>query len=254
MATTTKTTTKKATATKKEVKVKEEIVSQINATPEKIEIKATNIDLKGKVATDDLKDKWVSKTEVRAGLEIGGGSIATASIKETSLKIRGFEVAKGFEDKGINLPERQTANSAGYDFEASEDVVIEPIWKNLWKLFRKHTYGQDTNEKILKPTLVPTGVKSYMTPNESLDLYNRSSNPLKRFLLLGNGVGLIDSDYYNNPDNDGHIMFQFINFGFFPQTIKKGERIGQGVFRQFLKADGDKATGTRTGGHGSTKN
>ncbi|HDR7066921.1 TPA: hypothetical protein QCW42_004027 [Bacillus cereus] len=170
------------------------------------------------------------------------------------MKIRGFEVAKGFEDKGINLPERQTANSAGYDFEASEDVVIEPLWKNLWKLFRKHTYGQDTNEKILKPTLVPTGVKSYMTSNESLDLYNRSSNPLKRFLLLGNGVGLIDSDYYNNPDNDGHIMFQFINFGFFPQTIKKGERIGQGVFRQFLKADGDNATGTRTGGHGSTKN
>ncbi|PEN97913.1 hypothetical protein CN553_12735 [Bacillus cereus] len=169
------------------------------------------------------------------------------------MKIRGFEVAKGFEDKGINLPERQTANSAGYDFEASEDVVIEPLWKNLWNLFRKYTYGQDTNEKILKPTLVPTGVKSYMLENESLDLYNRSSNPLKRFLLLGNGVGLIDSDYYNNPDNDGHIMFQFINFGFFPQTIKKGERIGQGVFRPFLKADGDKATGTRTGGHGSTK-
>lgn len=240
MATTTKTTAKKATATKKD------IVKEINEAPEGITQTATKIDLSGKIATDDLK--------VKAGLEIGGGSITTGTIKAKDIKIRGFEVAKGFEDKGINLPERQTANSAGYDFEASEDVVIEPLWKNLWNLFRKYTYGQDTNEKILKPTLVPTGVKSYMLDNEALDLYNRSSNPLKRFLLLGNGVGLIDSDYYNNPDNDGHIMFQFINFGFFPQTIKKGERIGQGVFRQFLKADGDKATGTRTGGHGSTKN
>ncbi|WP_208765083.1 hypothetical protein [Bacillus sp. ISTL8] len=245
MTTTTKATAKKATATKKEVKAKD-IVKAINEAPEGVTQTTQKIELDGKVTTDDLK--------VRAGLEIGGGSITTASIKSTSIKIRGFEVAKGFEDKGINLPERQTANSAGYDFEASEDVVIEPLWKNLWKLFRKNAYGQDMNEKILKPTLVPTGVKAYMTLNESLDLYNRSSNPLKRFLLLGNGVGLIDSDYYNNPDNDGHIMFQFINFGFFPQTIKKGERIGQGVFRPFLKADGDKATGTRTGGHGSTKN
>jgi len=253
MVTTTKktTTAKKATVAKNEAKAKD-IVKAINEAPVETKPTGTKIDLGGKITTDDLKDKVDIK--VRAGLEIGGGSITTGTIKATSIKIRGFEVAKGFEDKGINLPERQTANSAGYDFEASEDVIIEPLWKSLWKLFRKNAYGQDMNEKILKPTLVPTGVKSYMTLNESLDLYNRSSNPLKRFLLLGNGVGLIDSDYYNNPDNDGHIMFQFINFGFFSQTIKKGERIGQGVFRPFLKADGDNATGTRTGGHGSTKN
>jgi len=163
---------------------------------------------------------------------------------------RGFEVAKGFEGAGINLPARQTANSAGYDFEASEDIRIEPLWKNILKLRTLYHGGID---KILKPTLVPTGVKAYMGDNEVLYLYNRSSNPLKRFLLLANGVGVIDSDYYGNKDNDGHIMFQFINFGFFPVTIKKGERIGQGVFAPFLKADNDNATGQRSGGFGSTK-
>jgi dUTP pyrophosphatase len=83
-------------------------------------------------------------------------------------------------------------------------------------------------------------------------LCNRSSNPLKNFLLLGNGVGIIDSDYYNNENNEGHIMFQFINFGLKDLTIKKGERIGQGIFLPFLKADGDESEKTRTGGFGSS--
>ncbi len=69
-----------------------------------------------------------------------------------------------------------------------------------------------------------------MGEDEFLQLANRSSNPLKRFLVLTNGVGVIDSDYYNNPDNEGHIMFQFTNFGFADVTIHKGERIGQGIF------------------------
>lgn len=167
-------------------------------------------------------------------------------------KIRGFEVAKGWEDKSINLPIRQTSGAAGYDFEAAEDVVIEPLWKHLWSLFIKFLNGEPINDEILKPAIISTGVKAYMQKDEVLYLYNRSSNPLTNFLLLSNGVAVIDSDYYNNPKTDGEIQFQFINFGFLPKTIKKHQRIGQGVFAPFLKADNDNATGQRLGTSGST--
>ncbi|MGH2322924.1 dUTP diphosphatase, partial [Enterococcus faecalis] len=77
-----------------------------------------------------------------------------------------------------------------------------------------------------KPILVKTGIKAYMPDSEYFELVSRSSNPLKRFLLLANGVGVIDSDYYNNENNKGHIMFQFLNFGYEDVVIEKGERIG----------------------------
>lgn len=174
-------------------------------------------------------------------------------------RLRGFEVAKGFENEGVNLPTRSTANSAGYDFEAARDTVIPSIWKAVFHQFSDFVKGcydssqiSDNLTKLLKPTLVPTGVKAYMQEDEVLYLTNRSSNPLKFFLLLGNGIGVVDADYYGNPDNDGHIMFQFINFGFRDVVIKKGTRIGQGVFAKFLKVDGDRAQGVRVGGFGST--
>lgn len=154
---------------------------------------------------------------------------------------RFFAVAKGWEDNGINLPKRSTKHSAGYDFEAAEDIEIVPIWRTI--LIHLN----------IKPQLVKTGIKASMEKDEGLFLYNRSSNPMKRFLLLGNGVGVVDSDYYENPDNDGHIMFQFWNFGLKSQFIKKGERIGQGVFKKILVVDNEvKPTNTRISGHGST--
>ena len=73
-----------------------------------------------------------------------------------------------------------------------------------------------------------------MPDSEYLELVSRSSNPLKRFLLLANGVGVIDSDYYNNENNEGHIMFQFLNFGYEDVVIEKGERIGQGILSRFI--------------------
>ena len=149
-------------------------------------------------------------------------------------KVRGFEIAKGFEDKGINLPVRKTKYSAGYDVEAVEDVTI-PSFK-----------------KGMKPTLVKTGIKSYMQENEYLMLANRSSNPGKKGLILANSVGIIDKDYYGNPDNDGHIMFAFFNIKDEDVEIKKGDCIGQAIFMPFLIADGDVAEGARTGGFGST--
>ena len=150
-------------------------------------------------------------------------------------KVRGFEVAKGFEEMGINLPERKTKYSAGYDVEAAEDCVIPAF-----------VAGQ-------APTLIKTGLKAYMQEDEYLMLCNRSSNPKKKGLILANSVGIVDCDYYENPDNDGHIMFAFYNIKSEPVEIKKGECIGQAIFQKFAVVDNDSAEGTRVGGFGSTR-
>lgn len=147
---------------------------------------------------------------------------------------RGFEIAKGFENAGINLPVRKTKYSAGYDIEAAEDTII-PSFK-----------------KGMKPTLIKTGIKAYMMEDEVLILANRSSNPGKKGLILANSIGVIDSDYYGNPDNDGHIMFAFFNIKDEDIEIKKGDAIGQGIFQKFLTVDEDLAEGERMGGFGST--
>lgn len=168
------------------------------------------------------------------------------------MKKRGFEVITDYQNAAITLPQRATHHAAGYDFEAAEEVVIPSIWKSgIIDAVKTLTASEQIHKKI-KPVLVPTGIKAYMGEDEYLQLANRSSNPLKRFLILANGVGIIDSDYYNNPDNEGHIMFQFINFGLTDVTIKKGERIGQGLFLPFLKADQDVTNAVRQGGFGSS--
>ena len=150
------------------------------------------------------------------------------------MKKRGFEIAKGFENAGINLPVRKTKYSAGYDIEAAEDCII-PSFKK----------GQ-------KPTLVKTGLKAYMEEEEVLLLFNRSSNPGKRGLVVANSVGVIDKDYYGNEDNDGHFMFSFFNVKDEDIEIKKGDAIGQAIFQKYLVVDDDLADGTRKGGFGST--
>jgi len=147
---------------------------------------------------------------------------------------RGFEVVKGYEGCGINLPVRKTKYSAGYDIEAAEDTVI-PSFK-----------------KGMKPTLVKTGLKAYMEDDETLLLYNRSSNPGKKGLIVANSVGVIDKDYYGNSDNDGHIMFAFFNVKDEDIEIKKGDTIGQAMFQKYLITDDDEAEGKREGGFGST--
>ena len=149
-------------------------------------------------------------------------------------KTRGFEVSRGFEDKQINLPIRKTKYSAGYDVEAAEDTIV-PAFK-----------------PGIAPTLVRTGIKAYMQDDEVLMLYNRSSNPKNKGLILANSVGVIDKDYYGNPDNDGHIMFAFYNIKEEDTVIKKGEAIGQAVFQKYFISDDDVAEGERMGGFGST--
>lgn len=132
--------------------------------------------------------------------------------------------------RDIKLPERATENSAGYDFFAIEDIVLPA--KQL--------------------TRVMTGVKCELRPYMCLLLANRSSNPSKKGLFLANGVGVVDADYYNNPDNEGEIGFEFYNFSDEDKEIKKGEKIGQGIIMTFDRVQNDNVTATRDGGFGST--
>ena len=150
------------------------------------------------------------------------------------MRERGFEVAKGYEDLDIHMPVRKTKKSAGYDVEAACDTVIPPFTSGC------------------KPTLIHTGLKAYCKDDEWYMLANRSSNPGKKHLVLANGIGVIDSDYYGNVDNDGEFMFAYFNMSDSDVVIKKGEVIGQVVFQKFLIVDNDSAEGERTGGFGST--
>ncbi len=150
------------------------------------------------------------------------------------MKQRGFEIVKEYENKNINLPKRSTAHSAAYDIEAACDMVI-PSFK----------IG-------LKPTLIPTGLKAYMLDDEVLMILPRSSGPKKQGIMFPHSMGVIDSDYYNNIDNEGHIFVQCINIKDTDVEIKKGDKIAQAYFQKFLITDDDDATGERIGGFGST--
>lgn len=148
------------------------------------------------------------------------------------MKKRGFERVSKYEDVEIELPVRATQHAAGYDLSVAEKTSIPS--------------GE------IK--LVPTGLKAYMQPGEVLYLFDRSSNPRKKGLILINSVGVIDGDYYNNPGNEGEIFAQMKNITGAEVVLEKGERIVQAVFMPFLVADGDEEVvkATRTGGFGST--
>lgn len=143
---------------------------------------------------------------------------------------RRFEKVERVKDIDFELPTRATAAAAGYDFINPETVILEP---------RKIYY-------------VKTGVKAFMQDDEFLMLCNRSSNPKKKNLVLINGVGIIDADYYNNPDNEGEIAFAFENISDEPITIEAGEKLGQGIFTSFYVTDEDNTVTSRSGGFGST--
>ncbi len=161
--------------------------------------------------------------------------------------IRGFEKVSHYNPEDVWLPTRSTKAAAGYDFYAAQDTVVPTIWK----AFDKNT---ETIEKaVLVSTLVPTGVKAFMPEDEFLMLVNRSSSPLKRQLALPNGVGIIDSDYYGNADNEGEIFMQLLNYGAEDYTVKKGDRICQGIFMAYQQvSDETEPEKDRSGGFGSS--
>lgn len=177
-----------------------------------------------------------------------------------------FEIISKYADAGLKLPVRKTAKSAGYDFEVAEDTIVPSYLGLMMEMetrvinstYRDHevfTLSEIANfakETKCKPTLVPTGIKCEIPEDMYLELSVRSSCPLKHWLILANGVGIIDADYYNNPDNEGHIYFQLINLSPFDIVLHKGDTIGQGVLKRYYVTDDDVAIGERTGGFGST--
>ena len=162
-------------------------------------------------------------------------------------KVRGFEevvdskkqyakVVDVFGEKKtmyppVQLPVRADSRSAGYDFFSPTDVTILPKQKVvLW-----------------------TNVKAYMQPDEVLEVYPRSSLGVKQGIMLANTVGIIDSSYYGNPQNDGNIGLALYNTSGTAVEIKRGDRIAQGIFKKYLVADNDVTiTEERQGGFGSS--
>lgn len=130
---------------------------------------------------------------------------------------------------GYELPKRASKFSCGYDFISFRDIVIKP--------------GQ-----IVK---IPTGYKAKMLSDEVLLLVVRSSMGFKYNVRLCNQVGVIDSDYYNNSDNEGHIYVALQNEGKDDFYIKKGDAYCQGIFMKYLTC-GDSVSDIRVSGIGST--
>ena len=176
-----------------------------------------------------------------------------------------FEKVSKYADADIAMPARKTEFSAGYDMVAAEDYVIPSVWnmmpeaKEVWPVesdeyVTMELMAKFTKETGLKPTLVSTGMKCKLDPGTWLQLSVRSSSPLKYWLMMGNSIGVIDADYYNNPDNEGEIFFQIYNLSPFNIQIKKGEAIGQGIILPYAVTEDDVAGGARMGGFGSTSN
>lgn len=131
----------------------------------------------------------------------------------------------------LKLPIAKSKFSAGYDFISVVDMVIEP-------------------NEIVK---IPTGIKVCLNEDEFLGIYVRSSFGVKYNVRMCNQVGIIDSDYYNNVDNEGHIFVCLQNEGDKSLYIKKGNGFAQGIFQKFLLSDDDnRINNDRTGGIGST--
>mgnify|MGYP001771352063 FL=1 len=127
------------------------------------------------------------------------------------------------------LPSRATNKSCGYDFYAINDVTIKP--------------GQ-----IVK---IPTGYKAKFLSDEMIFLIIRSSLGFKYNIRMCNQVGVIDADYYNNEDNEGHMFVSLQNEGDKDFCIEKGQAYCQGIFVKYLTC-GDKVSKVRTSGIGST--
>ncbi len=147
------------------------------------------------------------------------------------MKIRGFEVVIDEKRKttgDVTLPTRGTSKAMAYDFYANDDYIVQ----------------------VGEVAKVWTDVKAYMRGNECLILNVRSSMGGK--FMLANTAGWIDSDYYANENNDGNIGVFLKNISCDTQVIKKGERIAQGAFFNFLVADNGNTDEIRSGGFGSS--
>ena len=133
--------------------------------------------------------------------------------------------------ESIVLPKRSTSKSAGYDIRSITSGTIKPGESMVFK----------------------TGLKVSMNDDEVFFIFDRSSLGYKYDVSLSNSVGVIDADYYNNEDNEGHFSIKLINHGEKDFEVKIGDRIAQGVFMKYLCVDDEeKIDKKRKGGFGST--
>ena len=162
--------------------------------------------------------------------------IREIDIRDVLPRVRGFEIVKDecrvHPDACIYLPRRGTNRSAGYDICTPVRIVVPP---------------NGTSD------VINTDIKAYMMEDEVLELVPRSSIGFKKGLMLVNTVGVIDSDFYGNPSNDGNIGFKFKNLTDKEVVIEAGERVLQGIFKKYLIIDDDNPIHSeRVGGTGST--
>ena len=146
--------------------------------------------------------------------------------------MRHFEVVRDGHRKNsrdIKLPTRATKDSAGYDFYSPISVDIEPMHSQM----------------------IWTDVKAICESDETLIMTVRSSMG-KQPVMIANTMGVIDSSYANNPDNDGNIGIRLFNLGDTIYTVHTGDRVAQGIFIKYLITDDDNAIAERNGGYGST--
>lgn len=198
----------------------------------------------------DMNENFIKKYKSikEACLDIGMATSSSGNIikvckgeKESSggfkwkYSVRGFEIVsdefRKHPNVDIQLPKRGTKKSAGYDICTPVDIIIPPNGIS---------------------DAIQTDLKAYMLEDEVLEIVPRSSIGFKKGLMLINTVGIIDSDYYSNPDNDGNIGFKFKNLTDKTVEIKAGERILQGIFKKYLITDYDNCDIERMGGMGST--
>ncbi len=131
----------------------------------------------------------------------------------------------------IKIPERSTSKSAGYDIRSLENYTLKPGESHAFK----------------------TGLKVDMYDDEVFFIFDRSSLGFKYDVCLSNSVGVIDSDFFNNEDNEGHFAIKLINHGTKDFEVKIGDRIAQGIFVKYLCVEEEKEVKTkRKGGIGST--
>ena len=133
--------------------------------------------------------------------------------------------------ESYDIPKRKTKHSAGYDFASMINKTLAP------------------GETVL----VPTGIKCALNSGEVLLLIVRSSLGFKHNIRLVNQVGVIDADYYNNVDNEGHILIKLKNEGDHEYELEVGSAVAQGLIVNYLTVDDEEeVTAERKGGIGST--
>jgi dUTP pyrophosphatase len=115
-------------------------------------------------------------------------------------------------DPSLSLPQYATAGAAGFDLASSVDMTVQP--------------GE--------VTLVPTGLVIEVPEGHFLGIFARSSTPLKRGLMVANGVGVVDSDYCGPNDE---IKIEVFNFTTAPVSVRRGDRLAQGILMPYVRAD-----------------